>query len=347
MKRRTIIFLLICAIILLSVISWVKFVRWQPTDARITGGSAPLITTSSSRQDQDKQLSNKPHENVETKKFIEPTRHEMLDRFNRSQNYRAFIYEALKHPELGGYEYAQQVLTRCLKFPLLLASPSTSDTPKKKAIAALTMRCDMTKEENTEISDKLFSGNINTMIGKMKEYELAHPNGSYSEQNKEDFSRTEDPLRNLLNTLYTPDASRLEKGEEIRNILASEEPFLLKLIFQSVQTTVGDETTRSMFFSGQWYKEFDKKLFLSNDLAMCNFGMDCSATSLAALTLCAIRGYCGENVEDAIRNGVSANNEIQFDEIKKLAQLMTVEIKNGNVDAFLAPALPAAITKRP
>ena len=314
-------------------------VRWQPTEAHVTGVSAPFITTSSSKQDHDKQLSDITHGNFETKKFIEPNRHEMLDRFNRSQNYRAFIYEALKHPELGGYEYAQQALIRCRKFPLLFSSPSTSDTPKKKAIATLTMRCDMTKEENKEISDKLFSGRINAMIGKMKDYELAHPNASYATQNTEDFSRTEDPMSNLLKALYKPDASTHEKGEGIRNILASEEPFLLKQIFQSVQTTVGDETTRSMFFSGQWYKEFDQKLFLSNDLAMCNFGMHCSATSLAALTLCAIRGYCGENVEDAIRNGISANNEIQFDEIKKLAQLMTVEIKNRNVNAFLPPVL--------
>lgn len=298
----------------------------------------PTKVNSSSEKNYSKKLLDISPINTDPKNPIEPAPHKMLNMFNRSQTYRAFIYEALKHPELGGYEYAQQALNRCKKFPLITPSNPNSETPKTKAIAALRLRCDMTAEENKELSENLFSGHISIMISKMKEYELTHSKANSATQNKEDFSLTEDPLSNLRQALYEPNASRTEKSQIIKNILASEEPFLLQQIFQHKQIVVGQKNLgNSLFFSGHWYEEFDQRLYLSQDLAMCNFGMDCSATSITALTLCAIRGYCGDDVESAIRNGLSTNNEIQFDEIKKMAQLMTLAIKNRNVDAYLPP----------
>jgi hypothetical protein len=263
MQRRTTVFLLICAFILLSTTSWIMFARWQTAEAPTALAPTLLKTNSSVNRDHGKQLSTMSQEISATKKYVEPARHEMLERFNRSQSYRAFIYEALKHPELGGHEYAQQALIRCRKFPLPSPAPLNSDTLKTKAIAALTMRCDMTKEEKKELSDHLFSGRIDAMIGKMKDYELAHPGTSYTTQKQEDFLRTEDPLNNLLQALQKPDATRGEKSAAIRNILASEEPFLLQMIFfQSEQISAGQESPqRGIFFLGNGTRSLIQNCF--------------------------------------------------------------------------------------
>ena len=60
-----------------------------------------------------------------------------------------------------------------------------------------------------------------------------------------------------------------------------------------------------------------------------NLGMDCSASSYKALSLCATRGFCGDNVAGAIRNGVAQREGLRWEQIEGLASSLTTAIQTG------------------
>ncbi len=65
---------------------------------------------------------------------------------NKAQSYRAFFYEAVKHPNEGGYLYGLAILNQCkaMKVP---ARMDVRDPRRLDAIERLARRCDMSPNE--------------------------------------------------------------------------------------------------------------------------------------------------------------------------------------------------------
>jgi hypothetical protein len=245
---------------------------------------------------------------------------EMLNLLNRSQSLRAFVYEAQKHPELGGYLYAGYVLEICRKFPYPPASGQNKEssepaqTAQAQAQSALVARCDMSAQELKNTRDQM------PLFDSRKPYDA-------------------DPLGNLhLNLLVAETADA--KLAAIRAILANGEPFELNHLvsFVMIKDKQGEDQT-AHYFDGQWYvsQEDKTKLYLAQDLAMCNLGLDCGHNSTRSLVLCANRGYCGDTAIEAIRNGLATPSANSFDEVVALANRLSEAFRKKNGYAFLIP----------
>jgi hypothetical protein len=238
---------------------------------------------------------------------------EMLEAYNHSQNLRAFLHEALKHPELGGNQYATVVLEQCRKFASPLEPPGISPGPVGEAQRQLVMRCDMSAQERDELHRQLlpFDGRKNIH---------------------------EDPLYQLSSNLLFSDSAE-QRRAAIAAILDNGDPVILLSLLQIEPANPEQPDSPRIYFAGKWYetKESVAQLFLAHNLASCNMGVDCGGASTLALLLCAGRQYCGDSVADAIRTGVSANGGEEFETISRLADVMTAAFKNRDVNSFLSP----------
>ncbi|MFZ6653824.1 hypothetical protein [Undibacterium sp. TJN19] len=245
---------------------------------------------------------------------------EMLNLLNRSQSLRAFVYEAQKHPELGGYLYAGYVLEICRNFPYppdpvqVKADVKSAIAAQIQAQSALAARCDMSVQE------------LKTAQEQMPAFDSRKPYDA-------------DPqvaLHHNLLVAETPDA----KLAAINAILVNGDALELNLLspFVMIKDKQGADQT-AHYFDGQWYvSQGDKnKLYLAQDLAMCNLGLDCGTNSTRGLVLCANRGYCGDTAIDAIRNGLATQSANSFDDVMTLANRLSAAFSKKNAHAFMIP----------
>lgn len=274
---------------------------------------------------------------------------ELLLRFNRSQSYRAFIHDALKHPEWGGTQWALTVLTICLRYPLdrantAPAGPSTpSNEAQTAAKVALTTRCDLRKDENSELSSRWSKTLFDPIFDKIKALAFSHPKGDVSAQDVETSFKGADPHQNLLFAMMQPGLSNEAKATAIAQVLRTGDPFLVMHAIPSESSQLAGVNTYKTYFDGTWYTSEGNSnmLLLASDLATCNLGLDCSASSYKALSLCASRGFCGDSVADAIRNGVAQREGLQWPVIEALARKLTVAVQQGNAHAFIPSQQPS------
>jgi len=245
------------------------------------------------------------------KKSAPPVQREMLEKYNRSQSYRAFLYEALKHPEAGGYHYSIGVLERCRKFTLPFV-PNGGNPGQQAAQSQLASRCDMSVQERASAQDQLTAVDQRSTL-------------------------LNDPLMRLGFEFMTAQSADA-RSAAIAAILASGDPDLLLTLLHS-QVIPGSAAGDGIYFGGHWYPDGADAtaLYLAYDLAMCELGADCGPASISTLLLCANRGFCGDSTAAAIQNGVAANGATQYASIVTLANLLAAAFRNQDVNAFLAP----------
>jgi hypothetical protein len=264
---------------------------------------------------------------------------ELLQRFNRSQSYRAFVYEAIKHPEWGGLQWAQTVLTQCRRYPLGTVAPATLSAEGAAAMSALVTRCDMSKEENSELSMRLFRNAAERIVNTTRALAFSHPKGDIDPQTLEVHLKGLDPYQNLLSAMMKPGNTADEKAAAITQVLHTGSPSLILHAIQSESSQSAGVNSHKAYFDGTWYTSQANinTLYLAYDLATCELGLDCSANSYRVLSLCASRGFCGDSVASAIRNGVAQREGFRWETIDGLARNLTAAIQQGNALAFIPP----------
>lgn len=266
---------------------------------------------------------------------------ELLLRFNHSQSYRAFIFDAIRHPEWGGLQFAQTVLTHCKRYPLGSVPPDTLPAEQASATSTLVARCDLSREENKQLSDMLVGQEFDEIVGKTRSLALTRPLQSIDAHEFEELLKSDDPNRNLLVALHKSDVDRDAKAAAITSILRTENPFMIlhTLPLESNSITGGYK----VYFDGKWYPSEGNTnaLFLAYDLASCNLGLDCGASSFKALSLCSSRGICGDSVASSLRNWSVAREGPRNTEIERLASALTAAIRQGNAKPFMPTDAPA------
>ena len=267
--------------------------------------------------------------------------HRMLDEFNRAPNYRAFIYNAKKDPSQGGLFYVSNILIKCQFF----ASPYVrgQDSPEKEAARErLTKRCDMTKEEMSKESADEFNSAGSLMINRLRAMAAKNPSLKEADIDQRALIDQGDPLQTISQRLTHPNATREEKAAAMIDAMKSNEPFLFLGLLQN--ESVNDASGNSVFavyFNDVWYQtQAQSTMFLlAHNLSLCEFGLDCGANSTSTLSLCANRGFCGDSVANAKKNGLASQNQnqtqIRFEDVQQLAASIRTEINRRNADAFL------------
>jgi hypothetical protein len=263
----------------------------------------------------------------------------LLEEFNRAPNYRAFIYNAKRNPSEGGLFYASNIVSRCRRF----ASPyvrGQGSTEKEAARERLTQRCDMTKEEMSKESDDEFNSAGSLMINRLRAMAAKNPSLKEADIDQAALFDQGDPLQTISRRLNNSYATREEKAASMIDAMKSNEPFLfLGLLQHETRNDVSGESVYAFFFKDVWYQtsEQTRLFYLAHDLALCEFGLDCGPNSMSTLSLCAGRGFCGDSVANAIKNGLASQNQsqIRFEDVQQLATSIRTEINRRNADAFL------------
>lgn len=228
----------------------------------------------------------------------EPVGAAMLAQYLAAPNYRAFIYRAMKDPEHGGYAYSAYVLSICSG---LNAAPKSQESEAQRAArAALKTRCDMSDSERAQMNDDLFRARL-------------------KEPDKDPISRT---TRAALTAV-----SPAERRALLEQVMAFRLPSLALL-----QAAAPLEEGKGAYFQGRYYDtERGKQFYLGMNLAGCSLGVDCSANSAAALTLCAKRGWCADDVPSALRAG----NPDNFEQIQALSKQIVQAVQHRDAAAFV------------
>ena len=206
-------------------------------------------------------------------------------------------------------------------------------------MSALVTRCDMSKEENSELSNRLFVNAVERFVNTTRALAFSHPEGDIDPQTLEAHLKGPDPYENLLSAVMKPDNTADEKAAAVAQVLHTGSPLLILHAIQSESSQSAGVNTYKTYFDGTWYTSQGNTntLYLAYDLATCNLGLDCSANSYKALSLCASRGFCGDSVASAIRNGVAQREGFRWETIDGLARILTAAIQQGNAQAFVPP----------
>jgi hypothetical protein len=249
-----------------------------------------------------------------TKKAGEPSQpksHEILDKFNKARNYRAYINDILMDPSKGGLGYAAYALFKCKQASDLSKKTDSLSAMQVTAAATLVARCDLSDSDQEDLRNRwVYERNVN--IGN-------------------------DPDLKLTIALANAQTGT-DKSAAIAAIMHSGDPSIMPGIL-SPQALPGaqDGAQRGIFFQNQWY-EGDQGISMINsamDLAMCQLGTDCGADSTHALVACIEKGWCGNSVADGARQQLNSESPDKFDQVSALAAQIIQQINAGNASAFV------------
>ncbi len=230
----------------------------------------------------------------------------MLRQFNTATSLRAFVFEALKKPEQGGYLYAIQALAFCGRQGKL-ADEANADTARREASAALAVRCDISKDEMRAVSRQAEADR-------------------YANYERDPF------LRLVVESMETQDPA--QRQATVKAILDSGDPLAFEAVPLFARHGKPGEEKRGVYFGGRYYDGADNTLFNhAFKLAQCELGIDCGPASLVTLAACIDQGWCAASYREALRVGLGA----RFAEAEVLAVQIAAAIRARNVGAFVKP----------
>lgn len=236
---------------------------------------------------------------------------ELVRKFNTAPSLRAFVYEALKKPEEGGYQYAFAALGFCKYDGTTLPVAPTATTRQHEATEALARRCDMSAAERDAARMQITA------------------------DRKASFDR--DPYLALaFDRLTALDGASQHKV--ISQVLDTQDPLTMQSLDHEVSYIQDGRELRGVYFAGRYYpggdgnSMFDYALLL----AQCSVGLDCGPGSLPLLMMCIQKDWCGESVNEALRNGLGPQQTSLYAQVETLAARLAYEIKRKNAAAFVA-----------
>lgn len=196
---------------------------------------------------------------------------EMARKFDNATSLRAFFYEAIQHPEQGGYFYAMAALGRCRDSKAV--NPTDVATPQQRAAYALGTRCDFSEQEARDAFQQM---------GAIRGTRL-----------------DDDPL---LRQVFA--FTRAKTGDEKIRVVASTMDLHHPQAIRSVITPAVEKA----FGTGPGADAHAAELAgYSLDLVECRLGASCGETSDRTLELCARQGWCADSVPNALRLGLGAD----------------------------------------
>ncbi len=236
----------------------------------------------------------------------EPVVEGMASQFNRAGSLRAFFYQAIRSPEQGGLMYGIAALGACRKYITGAAPKPTGYSPEREtAIRSLTVRCEMTEGDRSSglaqvAHDRVTNWNIDPI-----------------------FHRT---------MVLVQAKSATERRRAIENLLELQDPIVFETLLSPVTRGENEET----FFNEVWYsgESGEQTIQLAVTMARCELGWSCDANSLANLTMCAERGWCGENVKESIRLGLGMQST-DFASTMQLASQLVAAFRQRTTTAFI------------
>lgn len=214
--------------------------------------------------------------------------------FRSATSMRAFFYQAIRRPSEGGYFYAMQALSSCSKVEEALAAASSP--PRQQAAVLLRTRCDFTAEDQ-EDAFRQFSAIRNLTFA-------------------------DDPILDIMMRRSAPGDSGAAV-ELLRTVVEFGNPALTT----AITTTRVESAISSSGGSGAATRD---DLNYTQTLIECRLGADCSAGSTNALRLCAQRGWCGADLQSALRDGLGD----RFERLDRIASAVVADIKQGNYAAL-------------
>ena len=236
-----------------------------------------------------------------------PSSAELARKFNSAVSLRAFVYDALKKPEEGGYQYAFAALELCKFDGTTLRLPVTATAQQKDAYEALSRRCDMSAADREAARAQI----------------AADRSASYNR----------DPYLALaFDRIAAINAPAMHSV--VAAILGSGDPLALQYLATEVSYMQDGVPMMGVYFGGRHYPYsgmFEHAIML----AVCSLGIDCGPSSSILLMMCVHKGWCGDSMQGAIRNGLGAQQAAQAAQIEALAARLVVEIRRKNVGAFV------------
>lgn len=215
---------------------------------------------------------------------------EMQAKLEHAPSLRAFYYEALRHPEEGGYYYATAAIGACKEW-------TSTDAPvsarQQQARDALRARCDFSEQERKDAWSH---------FGAMRNVKFE-----------------DDPLLDkVFAILKAPDADA--KANVLRRALAEGNPYLsASLVQPALAARIAEGASAK--------PEAVDLSEAAQTLVACRLGAECGSESMAAQMLCVQHGWCGDNVTDALREGLGAD----FARVDGLAGQAVIDIRKGNL----------------
>jgi hypothetical protein len=193
----------------------------------------------------------------------------------------------------------------------LTGNPQGMNEARARAVATLAARCDMSESERADVTRQLV--------------------------NARNLELTDNPDLNVTFALLKAKTPG-ERSTAVAAILQNGDPFVMRSILtpQTASDPSSDGQSR-IYFQNQWYQESQdiEKIDAAYDLAMCQMGVDCGPDSAAVLMLCTDKGWCGDSVQDAIRQQMNGQNSGKFDDVSALASQILQQIAAGNAAAFV------------
>ncbi|QYF91708.1 hypothetical protein KY495_12940 [Massilia sp. PAMC28688] len=238
----------------------------------------------------------------------------LLTSFNRAQSYRAFLFEAIKHPEQGGYMYAYEAFGACgvnssQVEPVRQPVGINATARQREAADLYKARCDITAADRAAATLQLTAVRGPDMQS--------------------------DPLMQI-SFAYLKAKSPAEKKEVMAAALRSNDPLLIRTVVPQQVSGDGVEPG-SVRLLGTDYrgKQGEELAGYAMDLTACQLGMDCSRNSIRALQLCADRGWCGDSVEEALRSGLDKPEGVNMHEVEQLTKAIVEAIKKKDASALV------------
>ncbi len=239
----------------------------------------------------------------------QPSNASIASRFNNATSYRAFLADALAHPEDGGLTYTMFVLQECKRFNARAPLGPESSQAQQNAVALMTTRCDLTREDILQA--------MNAAL---------HSNG---------VAVGSDPA---LSAVLSRGAGEEGKARFAGDLIASRDPVrLAQLLTLNAQPT-SDGSDPPLYFDGvTWSTPGERQLIQDAFLiAQCSFGMACDSQSHFALTLCAERGWCGDSVkEEVVMGHASSGSQENAAQLSALADKLVLAIRGNDVERFV------------
>lgn len=212
----------------------------------------------------------------------------MDKRYQTATNLRAFFYEALQKPTEGGYYYAAQVRSLCRRNILIAAK--TLPLTQRQAVDDLSRRCDFSLSELDDADRQLAA--------------------------KRDLNFGDDPIiAQIVSTLMAKDDSA--RAGLLNAAIAGGNPDVIGSLLSSTGETLAATVTKD----SKMTSEYATDIVL---LVQCQMGADCaSPESMRTRNLCAVHGWCADNVRDALRNGLGS----EFERVDQLAKQLTNDMR--------------------
>lgn len=239
-----------------------------------------------------------------------PSTADLARKFSAATSMRAFVYEALKKPEEGGYQYAFAALDLCKYDGTTLRLAPTASAQQKAAHEVLSRRCDMSAADRDAARLQIAA------------------------DRRASFDR--DPYLSLafdrIAAIDDPERRRV-----VAAILHSGDALALQYLNTETSYQKDGLPYSGVYFAGAYYPGDNDSGMFGHALmiAMCSLGLDCGPQSSVVLMLCVHRGWCADSVGEAIRIGVGPGQAQLYAQIEALAARLVVEIRRRNVMAFV------------